>query len=72
MESQIALVAGLVMGGCEVLKMTGVPTRWIPLSGLVLGVLSIFIVPDLTILPGIIGALTAMGVYSGSKTTTNK
>lgn len=69
---QISLAA-IVWGIVYVLTVTGVPTRWAPLSSLVLGVLVAFLLPSatvqLTILAGLTIGLIASGAHSAVKTT---
>ncbi len=63
-------IAGvIVLGVCQMLKVGGVKSKYIPICGLVVGILCSWIVPDLNILGGILGAFSAMGIYSGVKST---
>ena len=73
--AQIALIIGLA----ELGKRSGIPTRWIPLLDLVLGVISGIIVyalmEDHTVMQGIMVGiamgLSACGLFSGVKNVAN-
>ena len=69
METSIALATGLVLGLCQVIKTAGLNTKWIPLCGVVIGAGLSFMLPDLSMVLGIMAALSAMGLYSGTKAT---
>lgn len=64
-----SIVAVVVLGICQILKVGGVKVKYIPMCGVVIGVLCSWIVPDTTVLIGILGAFSAMGLYSGVKST---
>ena len=71
--SQVALVIGLA----EVAKRIGMPTRWIPLVDLVLGVASGVVVyykygTVNSIIIGIAIGLSACGLFSGIKNVAGK
>lgn len=69
MENVYAI--GIVLGLCQVAKVAGLNTRWIPLLGVIIGITLSYIIPGVTVAMGIISALSAMGLYSGTKTTAN-
>ena len=62
----------IVLGLVQALKIGGIESRYLPLCGLVVGVLASFFVPSVTLTQGIVGAIGAMGLYSGVKTTLTK
>lgn len=70
--TQLALVP-LTMGVVQVIKSSGLPDRFAPLTSLLLGVGGAFLIPSATVQLTIIAGLTlgcaAAGVYSGVKTT---
>jgi len=72
----VALV-GLIVGLVEVLKRTGFPKRFLPLSSLIFGVAAgVFYVhpTDLKVgvIVGLMMGLSASGLYSGTKNTFEK
>lgn len=69
---EFAYVVALVMGLSEVLKIAGLKTQYIPLIGVLIGIASSFFVPNISLFLGIMGALSANGLYSGSKATMKK
>lgn len=69
------ILVPVVVGVTQVVKMSGLPTQWIPLTSLVLGVLGAFLIggwafSGAVVLQGIIAGLSASGLWSGVKTTT--
>ena len=69
----IALVP-VVTGMVQLLKMSGLPKKYAPISSLLLGILSgyYYLAPDdppKAIFMGIIVGLSAVGLYSGTKNT---
>lgn len=67
-----AAAAPVIVGVISALKIAGLPSRFAPLSALVLGlVASFFIFPSATVglsaFWGIAAGLTASGLYSGAK-----
>lgn len=69
----IALVP-VVTGMVQLLKMSGLPKKYLPISSVILGVLSgyYYLAPDdlpRAIFLGIIVGLSAVGLYSGTKNT---
>ncbi len=69
----IALVP-VVTGMVQLLKMSGLPKKYTPISSLMLGILSgyYYLAPDdppKAIFMGIIVGLSAVGLYSGTKNT---
>lgn len=77
-EIQILLQGALVpviIGLVEVMKRSGMPTRFAPAASIVLGVASIFLIPmpgvsiGIIILQGVVVGLAGAGLYSGTKTT---
>lgn len=64
-----ALVSAVVLGLVAVLKVAGVKSNYLPACGVVLGIALSFMVADVTVVSGIIAALTASGLYSGTKAT---
>jgi hypothetical protein len=65
----IGLVAGLVLGLVGVLKIGGVKSKYLPGCGVVIGIILSYMIQDVSIIGGIVGALTASGLYSGTKST---
>ena len=69
----IALVP-VVTGMVQLLKMSGLPKKYTPMSSLLLGILSgyYYLAPDdppKAIFLGIVVGLSAVGLYSGAKNT---
>lgn len=70
----VALIVALV----QVIKGLGMPTKWAPVAAILLGIGLSLIVDDgnislrLHILQGLIGGLTAMGLFSGAKKITEE
>ena len=69
----IALVP-VIIGLCELLKKSGVPKKFTPVSALVLGMIFSFFYlspddPKRAILWGIVLGLSAVGLFSGTKNT---
>lgn len=66
-------LAALVWGVVYILTLSGMPTRWAPISSLLLGVGGAFLLPSttvqLTILAGLTIGLVASGAHSAIKTT---
>lgn len=62
----------VVVGVVQVIKSTGLPDRWAPLTSLVLG-LGVGILaggtPLVMVLGGLVIGLSASGMYSGAKAT---
>ena len=69
MEVEFGIVVVIVGGLCEAIKMAGLGSRWVPLAGIVLGISLSFVIPEISLLAGIVGGLTAMGLYDVSKKT---
>lgn len=72
-STQFLVLIPVVLGVVQVFRLTGLPTRLVPLTALLLGVAGAFIIGGvhlLNIIPGIIAGLSSMGLYSGTKTTT--
>ena len=64
----------VVVGVAQVVKISGLPTQWIPLTSLVLGVIGAFLIggwvfSGTVVIQGIIAGLSAAGLWSGVKTT---
>lgn len=69
----IALVP-VVTGMVQLLKMSGLPKKYTPITSLILGILSgyYYLAPDdppKAIFMGIVVGLSAVGLYSGAKNT---
>lgn len=69
----IALVP-VVTGMVQLLKMSGLPRKYLPISSLILGIFSgyYYLAPDdppRAVFLGIIVGLSAVGLYSGTKNT---
>jgi len=62
---ETALVIPAITGIVEALKQTGLPTRFAPLASVLLGVASHWLVPEISILTGILYGLGGVGLYSG-------
>jgi hypothetical protein len=72
METLEYALIPIILGLCELAKQAGVPSRWIPLVSLFLGVLfGVFYVSPVNtldgILQGVVLGLSSMGLYSGPK-----
>lgn len=65
---QVAQLSPLVFSLVEVIKMTGMPSRYAPLTSIVFGV-GIALLAGVNPLVGVISALTASGLYAGAKKT---
>lgn len=73
----LAVITAVVIGLVQVAKLAGLPTQFAPLVAIVFGVLtalclSFFQATTTVILNGVIIGLSAMGLYSGTKTTVGK
>jgi hypothetical protein len=66
---------GIIVGLTQVVKLLGLPTRYIPLTALVIGVcwafLSIGVSTGSTV-AGIIAGLVSVGLFSGTRATLGK
>lgn len=69
MELELGYTVAIVLGLCQVAKVAGLNNRWIPLFGVAIGVVSSFFIPGVSLLDGVVAALTASGLYSGTKNT---
>ncbi len=70
-----AVVAPIVIGLVQVLKIAGLPVKWAPLCAVCLGAILGFVFHTTgnlvyDILAGVIAGLAGSGLYSGTKTTT--
>lgn len=65
----------LIIGLTQVLKLSGLPKRWVPLSALALGICAVYLTDGVsggsTIL-GIMVGLMSIGLFSGGRATLNK
>ena len=72
-STQFVILVPIVLGVVQVIKKTGLSTRWSPLVSLVLGVLGAFLISQGfstgAILEGIVAGLSAAGLWSGTKAT---
>jgi hypothetical protein len=66
---EITYVIAVVLGICEIAKIAGLSTKYVPILGLIVGIICSYIVPEVSLISGVISALSAMGLYSGIKTT---
>ena len=70
-STQFIILVPIVVGFVQVLKVSGVPSRWAPLLSVVLGVLGATVLIGgalrADILQGLMVGLTASGVFSGVK-----
>ena len=71
MNPLITLVIPVVIGLVQVVKSAKVPSRYLPACAVVFGIVSIWIVPNLTPLEGLIAGLSAVGLFSGARATAN-
>jgi hypothetical protein len=75
---EIGVLIALVVGLTEVGKKLGIPSRFLPLLALLLGVGVNFVLKFLGIeygellLGGLVAGLSAIGLYSGTKATLEK
>jgi len=69
-----ATLTAITLGLVQVAKKTGLATRYAPLFSLFVGVaISMIMTPDVNgLIQGIVVALTASGLWSGTKTTISK
>lgn len=68
----LSVVAGLVMGICQCIKLTGLNTKWLPLCGLAIGVILSFMIPEVSLFGGMIASLSAFGLYRKIEVTAGK
>ena len=69
---QFAILVPVIVGLVQVVRKTGLKTRYLPLSAVLLGIVSIsaiYGVSGLNAFSGIVVGLSAAGLYSGVKTT---
>ena len=62
-----ALAVAAIVGLCQVAKTAGFPTRFVPVLAVVLGVASILVLKDGSLLDGVLAGLSAVGLYSSSR-----
>lgn len=69
-QTLIPVILGLV----EVIKRAGIPARFLPVVGIVLGGLAYYFIPGLngSILDGIVAGLAASGLWSGTRAVVGK
>jgi hypothetical protein len=71
MESLEYALIPVILGLCELVKQVGLPSRWVPLVSLVLGVVfgAFFLQGSISVrvLQGVVLGLSASGLYSGPK-----
>lgn len=75
MEEQVLYISSMVLGVTSVVGKAGLPDRWKPLFAILFGVGTAFIMLGFTGMAwaiGIVSALAAMGLWSGTSTTTKK
>ncbi|MDZ4205783.1 MAG: hypothetical protein U1C12_00995 [Patescibacteria group bacterium] len=69
----LGAVIPAVVGLIELCKRVGLPTQFAPVAGLAFGIAGSFVFPQqtvaLTIFVGVVLGLSALGLYSGTKTT---
>ena len=70
--TNFGLISGLVLGLVQVVKIAGLNSRWLPLVGLIVGGLLSYAIIDVDLVTGLVAALTAMGLFSGTKATAGK
>ena len=71
-SSQFLILVPVVLGITQVIKMTGLSSRYVPLLSLVLGMVGAILIGNLdstSLLQGVIAGLSASGLYSGGKAT---
>lgn len=69
---EYSIVTAIAMAVSQMIKKVGVRSKYIPLICLVLGTLLTMVMYGFTkgvLLNGLVASLTAMGLYSGVKTT---
>ena len=73
MIGEISILTAILIGGAEVFKRLGVGSKFIPvlivLAGVGLALYSNYFESATTTFEGILAGLTAIGLYSGGKTT---
>jgi len=68
--TQFAVLVPIVIALTQMIKGTGLSTRFAPVVSLVLGVLSTLVVGQFDLLQGLMVGLTASGLFSGGKAIT--
>ena len=67
-----AIIVAALMGLAQVMKTTFMPKKWLPISIIALGIIGTMGFAGVTagsILAGVVAGLSAMGIFSGAKTT---
>lgn len=73
---QLALIP-ILIGINQVVKVLGLPKRFIPVASIILGIGISFVVPgvvtlSVAVIGGIVIGLSAVGLYSGTRATAGK
>lgn len=71
-STQFAILVPIIVALTQIIKVSGLATKFVPLSALLLGVIGAFLIGGVhsaVILQGIIAGLTACGLFSGLKAT---
>ena len=72
LTTQFLVLVPLVLGVTQVVKLTGLPTRWGPLVALILGIGGAFLIGGVhsaNVIQGLVAGLSAIGLWSGVKAT---
>lgn len=72
METSFIVANGIILGLTEVIKRAGLSSKYAPLLAVFIGLIYAFLTQGLSVESltlGIVAALTAMGLYSGTKST---
>lgn len=65
-----ATLVPIIMGLVAAIKSAGLPTRWLPLVAVVLGVIGVWVYHQNRLwISGIVMGLAAVGLYSGTRAT---
>ena len=71
MALETGALASIILGLCEVVKKLGLPTKFVPLFAVVLGILLSWLagwqIISEIVIGGIIAGLAAVGMWSGPK-----
>jgi len=71
MESN-TIVVPIIVGLVEVAKRVGLPTKFLPLLAVVLGIANSYLFNEFSIIDGLVSGLMAVGLFSGVKASVGK
>lgn len=72
--TQFLIAVPIVLGVVQAIKVAGLPTKWAPLTSIVLGIVAASVIGGWSfsgtiVVQGVIAGLSAAGLWSGVKTT---